>query len=44
MRNIITKTGALALAASLLAGCTANYLEINTNPYEVSKDQTLTDG
>ena len=44
MRNIITKTGAAFLAASLFAGCTAHYLEINTNPYEVSKEQTLTDG
>lgn len=30
--------------ASVLAGCTGNYLAINTNPYEVSKEQTLTDG
>ena len=44
MRNIITKSGAAFLAATLFAGCTANYLEINTNPYEVSKEQTLTDG
>lgn len=34
------------LAASALAGtsCTANYLKINTNPYEVSKDQMEADG
>ena len=44
MRNIITKSGAAFLAATLFAGCTANYLEINTNPYEVSKEQTLTVG
>lgn len=44
MRNIIIKTSAAFLAASLFAGCTAHYLEINTNPYEVSKEETLTDG
>ena len=26
------------------ASCTGKYLEINTNPYEVNRDQTLTDG
>lgn len=44
MRNIIIKTGVVAALASMLLGCTGNYLNINTNPYEVSKDQTLTDG
>lgn len=44
MRNIIIKTGLLAVAASAMSGCTGNYLDINTNPYEVNKEQTLTDG
>lgn len=44
MRNIIIKTGIVTALASMLMGCTGNYLNINTNPYEVSKDQTLTDG
>lgn len=44
MRNIITKTIIVSVMASLLMGCTGNYLNINTNPYEVSKEQTLTDG
>ena len=44
MRNIIIKTGVVAALASMLLGCTGNYLNINTNPYEVSKEQTLTDG
>ncbi|MBQ8838138.1 MAG: SusD/RagB family nutrient-binding outer membrane lipoprotein [Bacteroidales bacterium] len=44
MRNFIIRTGVAAALVSSLAGCTANYLEINTNPYEVSKEQTLTDG
>ena len=44
MRNIIIKTGVAAVLAAMLAGCTGNYLAINTNPYEVSKEQTLTDG
>ena len=44
MRNIIIKTGIVAALASVLMGCTGNYLNINTNPYEVSKEQTLTDG
>lgn len=44
MRNIIIKTGVAAVLASMLVGCTGNYLAINTNPYEVSKEQTLTDG
>lgn len=44
MRNIIIKTGVVAALASVLIGCTGNYLAINTNPYEVNKEQTLTDG
>ena len=44
MRNIIIKTGVAAVLAGMLVGCTGNYLAINTNPYEVSKEQTLTDG
>lgn len=42
IRNII-KT-ALVLIPFLGASCTGNYLEINKNPYEVTKDQMLTDG
>ena len=35
-----------ALAALVLVGtaCTANYLDINTNPYEPSEDDMQTDG
>ena len=32
------------MAASVIVGCTGNYLKINTNPYEVDREQTLTDG
>lgn len=39
MRNLL-----LAVAAMTTISCTANYLEINTNPYEVSKEQMATDG
>ena len=34
MRNIFIKTGVVMVLASVLAGCTGNYLAINTNPYE----------
>lgn len=44
MRNNIIKSGLLAVAAYAIIGCTGNYLNINTNPYEVNKEQTLTDG
>lgn len=43
MKRKIMKTG-MALMAVLGVGCTANYLDINTNPYEVSKDQMNVDG
>lgn len=32
------------LAVSSISGCIGNYLEINTNPYEVDKDHMLYDG
>ena len=35
---------AVATAALLASACTANYLNINTNPYEVSKEQMEADG
>ena len=44
MKNIIIKSGIALVFAAFVSGCTGNYLEINTNPYEVSKEQTLTDG
>ncbi len=37
-------TISLAAACAVLFSCTGNYLNINTNPYEVSREQTLTDG
>lgn len=39
MRNLL-----LVIVAMTTLSCTANYLEINTNPYEVSKEQMATDG
>ncbi len=42
MKKIIIST--IAASGILLSGCTGNYLNINTNPYEVNKDQMLTDG
>lgn len=44
MGNIITKFSVLLLAVSSFAGCTGHYLEINSNPYEVTREQMLTDG
>lgn len=44
MRNIIINTCLSVITVSIMTCCTGNYLEINTNPYEVSKEQTLTDG
>ena len=38
MKYNLLKTGAL-LVSVLGAACTSNYMDINTNPYEVSKDQ-----
>lgn len=35
---------AMTAAMSIFAACTGNYLEINTNPFEVSKEQMATDG
>ena len=43
MKYNLLKTGAL-LVSVLGAACTSNYMDINTNPYEVSKDQMQTDG
>lgn len=44
MKNIIIKISLAAFSITTVLGCTGNYLNINTNPYEVNKDQTLTDG
>lgn len=43
MKYNIIKIG-FALLPLLGAACTGNYLEINTNPYEVSSDQMQTNG
>ncbi len=43
MKKAIIGT-AMAVSMILLPGCTGNYLEYNTNPFEVSKEQMLTDG
>lgn len=49
MRNMKMTTNFLSLAGVVSLGfmalsCTGKYLEINTNPYEVNREQTLTDG
>lgn len=44
MLKNITNRIFLGLAALAGTACTANYLEINTNPYEVSRDQMEADG
>ena len=44
MRNIIINIGLSVITVSIMTCCTGDYLDINTNPYEVSKEQTLTDG
>ncbi len=43
MKPIIIKS-VVAVAALASAACTANYMEINGNPYEPTKDQMQTDG
>lgn len=42
-RNFHSLSGVIALGLMTLS-CTGNYLDINTNPYEVNREQTLTDG
>lgn len=42
-RNFHSLAGVIALGLMALS-CTGNYLDINTNPYEVNREQTLTDG
>lgn len=44
MRNNILAKSILAVSALLSTGCIGNYLNINSNPYEVDKDQMQTDG
>lgn len=43
MKKHIVKAGLLLLAILPMA-CTGNFLDINTNPYQVNKDQMATDG
>ncbi len=43
MKNSIIKAGIILLALSTAAACTGNYLNINTNPYEVDKDEMMQD-
>ena len=42
-RNFQKLAGVMTIGIMTLS-CTGNYLDINTNPYEVNRDQTLTDG
>lgn len=42
-RNFHKLAGVMTIGIMTLS-CTGNYLDINTNPYEVNRDQTLTDG
>lgn len=42
-RNFHSLAGVITLGLMTLS-CTGNYLDINTNPYEVNREQTLTDG
>lgn len=44
MRNNIFAAALIAVAACAGSSCTANYLDINSNPYEVDKDDMQTDG
>lgn len=44
INNIIKRTGIISVAIVGLSACTGNYLDINTNPYEVSKDEMSTNG
>lgn len=41
--NFHSLAGVITLGLMTLS-CTGNYLDINTNPYEVNREQTLTDG
>ena len=43
MKYNLLKKGLLLLSA-VGAACTSNYMDVNTNPYEVSKEQMQTDG
>lgn len=43
MKNSIIKSGILVSALFAAAACTGNYLNINTHPYEVTKDQMMQD-
>ena len=42
-RNFQKLAGVMTIGIMTLS-CTGNYLDINTNPYEVNREQTLTDG
>ena len=42
-RNFHSLAGVITLGLMTLS-CTGHYLDINTNPYEVNREQTLTDG
>ncbi len=42
-RTFHSLAGVITLGLMTLS-CTGNYLDINTNPYEVNREQTLTDG
>ncbi|MGN1216967.1 MAG: SusD/RagB family nutrient-binding outer membrane lipoprotein, partial [Phocaeicola sp.] len=44
INNIIKRTGLISVALVGLSACTGNFLDINTNPYEVGKDDMSTDG
>ena len=44
INNIIIRTGLMSVAIAGLSACTGNYLDLNTNPYEVGKDDMSTDG
>lgn len=44
INNLIKRTGLISMAIIGLSACTGNFLEINTNPYEVNKDEMSTDG
>ena len=43
MKNSIIKAGILFSALVVAAACTGNYLNINTHPYEVDKEQMMQD-
>lgn len=44
INDIIKRAGLISVAIAGLSACTGNFLELNTNPYEVSKDEMATDG